>query len=180
VIAKAGIGMRSRSFFVFASLAVSGLALIALVLNSAHKPVGSLYRGLATSEWQREIGSWDVGSPSCGVGGYALWVWHRPSTFAKVCDFLGIPYWQNQCTLPLVEGDPEAIPVLMELFDSPDPKARRIAIEGIRRIGDPAKQAVPLLVKALEDNDFDVSCEAAITLMKWDKARVMQWLGAEK
>jgi hypothetical protein len=73
--------------------------------------------------------------------------------------------------LPLVAGDPNALP---------DPKARRIATEGVRRVGDRAEIAVPLLKTALQDTDSDVSSEAAIVLMNWDKEFVFRSLAGEK
>jgi HEAT repeat protein len=82
--------------------------------------------------------------------------------------------------LPLVEGDPKAIPVLTELFHSPDPKARRIAIEGVRCIGEKARVAMPLLLEALEDADSNVSDEAFDVLFHWDKALLLDWLEDRK
>jgi hypothetical protein len=172
--------MRHRFYIVTCLLAFAALGIAVYVVNLLGQPEGSFYRGLATSEWESEVANWDVAQPTCGTDGYMLWVWRRPSAFARMCECAGIAYQQEQSTLRLVDGDPEAIPVLMELLKATDPKARRIAIEGIRRIGDPARIAEQLLIQALNDSDSNVSAEAAIALMKWDKTRVLKWLGGER
>jgi hypothetical protein len=177
---EGSLPMRWRCVAVVGFVVLAALTLCVVAMKRGRAPVGSVYRGLATSEWEREIANWDVQVPSCGNGGIRLFVWRRPSPLAKICAYIGIPYPRDQATLPLLEGDPNALPVLMELFESPDPKTRRIAIEGVWRIGDRARIAAPLLAKALGDPDSDVSCEAAVALMKWDEARVQRWLRGEE
>jgi hypothetical protein len=168
-----------RSITLVLVLVETAVAVTAYVMNG-DQPRGSVYGNLATSDWERELADWDVECPPCGTGGYTRWVSRRPSVFANLCDDFGIPDSREYPTFPLVGGDPNALPVLMELFKSPDPKARRVAIEGVRRIGDRAEVAAPLLRAALRDSDPDVSGEAAIVLLKWDKDLVLRWLAGKE
>ena len=172
--------MRKRSLILFAVLAVAGIGLADFVWYSFRKPEGSFYGGLATNEWERELVKWEVSRPPCGLGGYTRWVTRRPCALNQLREKIGIPLNEEPSNLLLLNGDPNALPVLMELLKTHHPNTRRIAIEGIRRIGDPAIPAMPLLVEALEDTDSDMSCEAAATLMRWDKVTVYRWLGIEK
>jgi len=167
--------MRWRSITLVFTLTLATVAVATYVMNR-DRPHGSMYGGLATSEWERELVNWDVEQPPCASGGYNLWVSRRPSAFAKLCEDVGIPFTRQDPMLPLIAGDPNALPVLMELFKSPEPKARRIAIEGVRRVGERAEIAVPLLKAALQDSDSDVSSEAAIVLMNWDEEFVFRSL----
>src|SRR5258708_1879522 len=134
-------GMRYRTFIVVALLAFAAFPATVFVLNFLRKSEGSLYHGLATSDWEREIVNWELSRPRCCTGGCDLWITRQPSVFANLCDSFGIPHQQDRSPLALVQGDPKALPVLAELIRSSDPKARRIGIEGIRRIGDGAKSA---------------------------------------
>lgn len=140
----------------------------ALFLLSRDRPSGSVYAGLTTSEWERELAYWDVEQPSCGTG-------NPPLSIAPRRNANGVFPRNSRTTLPLVSGDAAALPVLMELFASADPKARRVAIEGVRRIGEPARAATPLLRAALQDPDVEVFVEAAITLSKFEKGFAIDW-----
>jgi hypothetical protein len=171
--------MRSRSTSRLALLALAALTTAVLVPSLMRKPTGSAYRGLTTGEWEGEIARCDVSPPPCGTGngGRNLYLWRNPSSWERVRAAIGFSNPPGPLPWLLLEGDPAALPVLVELFGSPDPKARRVAIEGVRRIGDPAKGAAPLLVKALGDPDPSVSVEAAFALRRWERARVDRWLG---
>jgi hypothetical protein len=63
--------------------------------------------------------------------------------------------------LTLLNGDPAAVPVLLELLADPDPAIRADAAEGLGRVGPAAVSAVPALLAAVQDEDGRVRCEAA-------------------
>jgi hypothetical protein len=66
----------------------------------------------------------------------------------------------------LRHGDPEAIPVLVELMKDDNSIVRQEAILILARIGSPARQAIPALQQALNDPDEQVRGRAATALRK--------------
>src|SRR5262249_53218012 len=71
--------------------------------------------------------------------------------------------------LPLLEGDAEAVPVLIELLRSRDRQVRLIAAEGLERVGAKADAAIPALTNALSDADADVRAQAGQALYRIDR-----------
>jgi HEAT repeat protein len=59
--------------------------------------------------------------------------------------------------------------VLIELLNAQDPKVRRIAVQGLRKVGAAAKPAVPVLLKALDDEDGKVRRDAEWALFRIDR-----------
>jgi HEAT repeat protein len=80
----------------------------------------------------------------------------------------GIPVRSTIRRLPLLDGDPQSLPVLAQLLQSGEEKAQLVAIEGLWRMGDDARPAVPALVEALDDENDKVSGDAAIVLYSLD------------
>jgi hypothetical protein len=66
----------------------------------------------------------------------------------------------------LRHGDPDAIPVLVELMKDNNSIVRQEAILILARIGSPARQAIPALQQALSDPDEQVRARAATALRK--------------
>jgi hypothetical protein len=66
----------------------------------------------------------------------------------------------------LRHGDPEAIPVLIELLKDENSVVRQEAILILGRIGKPAKDALPALQKALDDPDDQVRARAITVIQQ--------------
>jgi len=71
--------------------------------------------------------------------------------------------------IPLLEGEPAAVPVLSRLLSSRDPQARIMAAEGLEKIGEKARPAVPALLSALEDEDQEVRQQVEQALFHIDR-----------
>jgi hypothetical protein len=79
---------------------------------------------------------------------------------------------------PWKDGDPEAIPVLLELLQAHEPHVRIIAASGLETIGPAARDTIPALLAMLrDDNDEDVACEAFWAIEAIDPARAGENLG---
>jgi HEAT repeats len=111
------------------------------------------YQGLTASQWESEIRRWEVG-PVILHGGTAdaFWVRHQPfwNSWLK---YVGIKPGEVCHDMPLLHGDPDAVPVLAELLASHDPQARRLAAQGLEKVGEKARSTVPDLIRALDDED---------------------------
>ena len=68
----------------------------------------------------------------------------------------------------LLEGDHEALPVLLMLLQSKSVKVRRVAISGLCLLGKGIPEAIPALVVAAEDPDEQVRQEAHQALVLLD------------
>src|SRR4051794_23850469 len=76
------------------------------------------------------------------------------------------------------KSDPSKIPSLIEeLKKKDDPNARLTAAMELADFGPTAKDAVPALVKLLDDGDEDMRLNAALTLSKIGKAAVEPLIG---
>lgn len=112
----------------------------------------SFYQGLPVSYWTQEVEKWEH---TWKFDDRTLQsVWHRrPANWEAwwVARFIGSdPAAQD--TLPLLQGDSQAVAVLIELLGDPDWKIRWIAAEGLGIIGPAARSAFPGL-HALVDLD---------------------------
>src|SRR5262245_53282226 len=94
-------------------------------------PSGPSYQGKTAEEWRVELRRWEP----CGVsyGGSHRWtVWfYGPPAHEVWLAKLGVTSPSSDAKLALLEGDSEAVPVLLELLKSPSPKARRVAAQGL-------------------------------------------------
>src|SRR5436305_9515434 len=135
-------------------LLVSLLAVVVtawLVDERLSRGQGSTYQGKTTSQWARALQDWRlVGEPSTNKRrGPTFWM-REPSLLEKVREKLGGPAVFDT-DLPLLRGDAEAVGVLIELLEYQDRKVRSVALQGLKEVGRPAKAAVPVLLKALDD-----------------------------
>src|SRR5262249_27785148 len=101
-----------------------------------YRPWEAHYLGRPTSWWDREAREWLNSAASAGP--VALWVRRRPDT-PLWREWLGRVTGRPADTainvdlreeMPLLRGDPAAVPVLAELLRDPDLKCRLIAAEG--------------------------------------------------
>jgi hypothetical protein len=132
---------------------------------------GERYRGLTASQWESEIRHWEpwaqVWSNKTGQQSH----WGRKQPFwASWLEQVGMKLGKDRRDMPLLQGDPTAVPVLAELLLSPNPHARLIAAEGLERIGEAARPAVPALIRALDDEDSEVRQQVEQALFRIDRS----------
>jgi HEAT repeat protein len=77
----------------------------------------------------------------------------------------------------LRRGDPEAVPVLIELLKDNSSLVRQEAILILARIGAPAREAMPALGQALNDPDEQVRARAVTALRQIELATSGQTAG---
>jgi HEAT repeats len=127
------------------------------------------FRGQTTSQWEWTLRRWAIGTGGKHNGWRSTsWV-YQPSFVERHLEKLGFQP-EAPCSLPLLEGDPEAVPVLVELLKSPDPKVRQIAVQGLEKIGEQARAGTSGLVEALDDPEEEVRRDAAQALFTVDRA----------
>jgi hypothetical protein len=134
------------------------------------------YRGRYTNSWRAELRQ------------YHRWVGQYPSsilTDAKTPDsfYVQMPtrleqllakLWPTRYPIevwldpPLQQGDTQALPVLLQLLNAPEPNVRVLAIRGLGNVGPAAREAVPILLAALDDDGDGVADEAAAALIAID------------
>jgi hypothetical protein len=148
--------MTKRRKCLFVSLAVVAILVAAAYYQS--DIIGwwrgeAKYKGRYTNSWRVELRSYEP----LGVGSHGYVSWHFFRRHTKWEDWLSkvMPgKYQPIAPLSLVaDGDPEAVPVLVELLSAPEPIVRMIAASGLERIGLPAREAIPALLALLEDED---------------------------
>jgi HEAT repeat protein len=81
---------------------------------------------------------------------------------------LAYPATDLEEALLLLEGEPAAVPVLLDLLRSTDPVVRKAAAEGLGAVGGPARVATPRLTPLLGDGDEPVRLAARAALKKID------------
>ena len=59
---------------------------------------------------------------------------------------------------PLTQGDPESLPVLLELLHARDGAPYTMLLIGLERIGPPARESVPYLLQQIRDPYFTNQC----------------------
>jgi HEAT repeat protein len=82
---------------------------------------------------------------------------------------VGIKTKDDRHTMPLLQGETAAVPILMELLASRDPHARLMAAEGLEKVGEEARPAVPSLLRALNDEDATVREQVEQALFSIDR-----------
>ena len=110
------------------------------------------------SWWERECRQWEIIEEFHGD----CW-WGEPYT-----KWGRRPTLRAGAEMPLLAGDPTAVPLLRELLHSPYAKVRRIAVEGLGLIGPPARASIPALIAAADDPDWDVRWWIMVVLPRVD------------
>jgi hypothetical protein len=114
------------------------------------------YKGRYTNSWRAELRSYD--SIAIGDLGCVDWIFVRRTS--RLEDWLAkvMPGSSPKVhpPAPLQDGDPEAIPVLVELLTSPERIVRIMAAAGLEQIGSPAQEAIPALSALVDDEAGDV------------------------
>jgi hypothetical protein len=111
----------------------------------------AFYQGRPTSYWRWECERWQPGR----LWSYSSWSWHRaPSQWENVLNrLLDTPFSSSE-GLPLHQGEPEGVPVLIELVESSRGNTRLIAIQGLAHVGRSANGAVAVLRRILWENEI--------------------------
>jgi hypothetical protein len=163
--------MRTRIVWVTLGLLLTlGVAcIIAGWWNRKRPPIE--YGGLTVTQWDAEICNWEVAVTMISSKGGRHMYWVRKESEPPEGG------WSDD-EMPLLRGDPEAIPVLVVLLRSPNHHARLIAVQGLRRCQKQARSAIPALLKALDDPDDNVRGYAAETLF-WLDREVAKEAGVE-
>jgi hypothetical protein len=133
----------------YALMWVVWLVLVVLFPETPKRPE-AVYQGRTTSEWSKEISRGDT--LYFPVGGYVKWQRHPDwrDEWAKKLSLKPQP-----SEIPLLNGDPAAVPVLIELLESSDSSARLIAMGGLRRAGPAAEAALPVLRRLQADSSAE-------------------------
>lgn len=95
---------------------------------------GPTYHGRTAAQWESEIRQWypvAYGNPMASWFRHASWweVW-----LGRVNVSYRVRSDRPPALMPLLAGDAEAMPVLVELLSSPDADARALAAQGLREI----------------------------------------------
>jgi hypothetical protein len=144
---------------------------------------GPAYRGRPAAQWAREIRHWHYQSVPYSATEH-LGVWFREPArpwWAECLAGVGyLPkdyvvdyttqYWldMQRPDMPLLERDPEAVPVLLELLRRPEDGSRMVAAQGLGLFGPPARAAVPALLAARTDQGGEAGRWAEWALFRID------------
>jgi len=136
----------------------------------------SFYQGRPTSYFIWDLQRVNISPVSCpnGVGNDT----ERIVDFSFGChttfweDFLeryfDVMSQPTFASIILLQGDPAATPVLMELLASENYQFRLVAALGLSAIGPPAKAAVPALLQMAQESDYPSHSCARMALWKID------------
>lgn len=141
----------------------------------------AFYQGRPKSYWRWEWEWWHPMWTSAGafLPDYALerYVWYRsPSDWATILDNrFGIKV-NSPDRLPLLKGDVESVPVLLQLLETQNNDLKLIACGGRQLIGQrAANEAVPILLRLVRKNDdFSSSAWEALYRIDPELAQVNQ------
>jgi hypothetical protein len=157
------------TLLVLLAVMVTGGVTWRLVYFAGQRPEAT-FRGWTTRQWEGEIsrrGPSIWGEPVIDPG--QLGPAPEPPAWVTWLGKAGFRIERDKSSFSLLAGDPDALPVLVELLESADPRARRVGAYGLRAIGPRARQAVPALLKALGDPDVAVRFAAGGSLRRVDE-----------
>ena len=137
----------------------------------------AFYQGMPTSWWAKEIDTtyqpmllWDISGKDasiqwCMQPSPSLWDEIRqqfgPSTTALPASIFAVG-------CPLLDGDPDALPVLLVLVRNESAKVRRAAIRGLWAEGEGKPEIISALIEAVRDTDAAVQEEAVAALQHFN------------
>ncbi len=104
----------------------------------------AFYKSRPTSYWHAELSHYEE---TCLFGWGQVYVLRREPTKFETWVQRIIRIKGDQNGYLLLERDPQAVPVLLELLKYPDFKSRRAAATSLGYVGSPAKVASPSLVE---------------------------------
>jgi hypothetical protein len=109
------------------------------------------YRGQPTSYWSRQVRDWLLANDWGCTGPFPAIP--EPSWFDRVWAYFGVrPGQADGPDAPLLwQGDPEAVPILVDLLKDEDEAVRLQAALSLAELGPLAHQAVPELLRRQDD-----------------------------
>lgn len=166
---------RKRKVAVWVGLPLAvALAVAIAVPPNRHTLLGYLrreptYRGRPARYWAWEAGRWRVGAVGSDRAQQTRSFYRERPPWAAWLGRAAHPDpFGARFPLPLLQGDPEAVPVLAALLAHDDATVRRIAAAGLAQIGLPARAAAPALLPLLRDADAEVRGDAGEALYSID------------
>jgi hypothetical protein len=157
----------------YVGLLAAGL-MVVVCYRSGEQPAGPIYLGKTARQWEAEVRErWIcLGGGGGGYGDTPKWYWMRqPGRLASWLGKVGIHLEDSRETydFPLLDGSPDAVPVLLELLKASDLTVRRAAIQGVAKAGASARAAFPALLEAMEDADDDIAQDAMCASFQVDR-----------
>ena len=168
----------ARRFGILATLAI---ALVLMLIASWRRSniIGylrheSIYQGRYTNFWSADLRGWEVTATASFNGFCSRFRDPKESFWSE-----WLPRWIKPSQQPsfkehpLMQGDPEALPVLLELLRDPSRDIRLIAAEAIGKLHPPPKHVFLTLMEALhdeEDKDIHREIEDDLFRIDWDAA----------
>jgi hypothetical protein len=123
----------------------------------------AFYQSMPTSYWSREAQQWELrtefrpAGDVMSLGGHVRrWVRRSSPTEEFLERLTGSRARSGSAKLALLEPEPTALPVLVELLHDPVPEVRLIAVGGLRHLGQQAKPALPALQALGDDENVEV------------------------
>lgn len=162
--------------FVARPFALVGVLFAPLVFVCPDMPSSvCTFGGLTAAEWQTELSHWTRGAWgwSNKGGHWAFWV-RAERRWEGWLERLGMRPGRDRYNLPLLNGDPDAVAVLIELLSSRNSQTRLVAVQGLEKVGEPARACVPALLRAIEDEDWDVRSRAEQALFRIERSTAEQ------
>jgi hypothetical protein len=141
-------------------LVVAGLAVVLLVPGVRWRVLGVLrgeafYQGRPTSYWRNEYVEWVEHGPRPGTLNHLP----TPTLFDQLKSLLPRPL--PRLPFSVLSQDPKALPVLIELLTAEDPDVRMFTAYSLKRMGSPARVALPHLTPLLHDENGGTRQNAA-------------------
>jgi hypothetical protein len=154
--------MTKRRRYLLISLA--GMAILVAAVFYQRDIIGwwrgeAKYKGRYTNSWRAEMRSYKRIFGIVGGSWEVHWSYERiPNKWEEwlaqvIPDSSQSKYAES---LPPLNGDPAAIPVLVELLQAPETDIRIMAVQALESLGSAAKDAIPVLSVLDNDDDSDV------------------------
>jgi hypothetical protein len=151
-------------------------------------PRSATFRGKTAAAWDAELRHWSPDIEWVSIGGRGThWGYHAPAYEVWLAQ-AGFSVRSSDSDLALLAGDPDAVPVLLELLKSSSPKTRRVAAQGLGQVGswpglfspESREESATALLRAIDDDDPDVRLEAEQALVRVDREAAeragLEWL----
>jgi hypothetical protein len=153
-----------RRVIVLVALLSGGLALILWLLLYQESDRGweGIFAGHRTAYWKGDLAQWRIWS-RVSFKGCISREWER------VPSFLDHAFGRNADSSslrnhPLMQGNPESIPVLVELLGCENANVQLIALQAVRMLGANAIKCAPSLEKLLNNSNQELRNEASSVL----------------
>lgn len=156
---------------------LTAVASIAILGPPPKEPPRATFRGLTAAQWECGSEAWDiVDDTMCGSPTGLLIASPRKTILRQLVTWMGLPAPHR---FALLDGDPAARPVLIELLDSRHPIVRKVAIVGLCTTRPPAEVVMPRLLIAANDPDLGVRYRAIFMMQSWEPETYRRVMAAQ-